>query len=97
MFHNYVDLVGGPLDGGQELLEQCDDEIRVLYDFTEALISSSYMHYWPLTEARYDSIEFRLLEPRKTDPNHGWQVLLYRRGPDGRYYFVRKLSGLDPS
>lgn len=96
MFRNYVDLVGGPLDGGEELLEQSTDEIRVLYDFTEALIRSSYMHYWPLTEARYDSIAYRLLEPRKANPNHGWLTLLYRRGPDGRYYYAGKLNGLDP-
>jgi hypothetical protein len=96
MFHRYASLIGGPLDGGCELLEQDTDELLVEHDFIEALAGSYYFYIHPVNDFNHHCFERRLEQQRQADPNRGWQVLLYRQREDGRFYFVRKLNGLAP-
>jgi hypothetical protein len=96
MVRRHATLIGGPMDGGQEILEQSTDQLLVEYDFIEALIGSYYFHVFPVTDATHRHFEEQLECQRMDDPHRGWQVLLYREAADGCFHYVRKLNGLDP-
>lgn len=91
MLRFFADLIGGPLDGERRAVARPpQEEIKLAYDFVEAQVESLHLH-----EARAmarDVIAERLRRPRQEDADHGWQTLLYRKGADGRYYYVKTLK-----
>jgi hypothetical protein len=92
MSRSYAQLVGGPLDGGRHLIQHPEaDEIEVPFDHLEAMVETIPLYLYPYTREGHSHFVKRLREARERDARAGWRILLYCRGNDGRYYFVRKV------